>query len=189
MQHRQGRGTDDKVSGVEPQQEIVDWLRWQALADPFYGVLMDRLADDIAEGGDGWRPFAALGGVALSQNLPLRVVGAAHRVALRGEAPSYAAHLPSCGGDGDAEAAWPAFLDLCASGALDVEVQAGVQTNECARTTTLLPGFGLVAGETGLPLRLLEVGSSAGLLLNVDRYHHQLDDGTWGPAESPVQLR
>jgi hypothetical protein len=105
------------------RRAVVDRLRWQALADPFYGTLMQRLADDITAGGAGWRPFGALEGVPLSHNLPLRVFGAAHRLALSGEAPDYAAHLPSCGGDGDAVAAWPALLDLATSGALDATEQ------------------------------------------------------------------
>lgn len=168
---------------------VIDRLRRQAQADPFYGTLMNRLADDIAAGGEGWRPFAALAGVPLSHNLPLRVFGAAHRLALRGEAPAYAARLPSCGGDGDADAAWPALLDLVVSGALDEPAQAPVQTNEPARTTSLLPGFGVVATDANLPLRLLEVGSSAGLLLQVDRYHHALGGRAWGPDDSPVRLR
>jgi hypothetical protein len=174
---------------IATKRHVVDRLRWQALADPFYGTLMNRLADDIVSDGEGWRPFRSLAAVPLSHNLPLRVVGAAHRMALRGEAPAYAAHLPSCGGDGEAEAAWPAFLDLATSGALDAAAQSAVQTNEPARTTSLLPGFGVVAAETGLPLRLLEVGSSAGLLLQLDRYHHTLGRDTWGPDDSPVRLR
>jgi hypothetical protein len=182
-----------EASDIATKDRLIEWLRGQALADQFYGVLMNNLADEISRDGAAFRPFAQLDGVPLSQNLPLRVAGAAHRLALAGSAPGYAAHLPTCGGDGDAHAAWPEFLELCESGALDEGVHAPVQTNESARTATLLPGFTLVAGETGLPLRLLEVGSSAGLLLNVDRYHHTyVHPGgatTWGPADSPVQLR
>jgi hypothetical protein len=187
-----GTGTDtDTDTGTEiaTRRQVIDRLRRQAPADPFYGTLMNRLADDIAAGGEGWRPFRALAGVPLSHNLPLRVFGAAHRLALWGEATAYAARLPSCGGDGDADAAWPALLDLAASGALDEPAQAPVQTNEPARTTSLLPGLGVVATDTKLPLRLLELGSSAGLLLRVDRYHHALGGRTWGPGDSPVRLR
>lgn len=178
----------DTDPAIATRRDVVDRLRREAPADRFYGTLMNRLAEDIAAGGDGWRPFGALAGVPLSHNLPLRVLGAAHRLALRGDAPAYAARLPSCGGDGDADAAWPALLDLAASGALDEPAQAPVQTNEPARTTSLLPGLGVVAADTILPLRLLEVGSSAGLLLQVDRYHHTLGGSTFGPDDSPVRL-
>jgi hypothetical protein len=113
-------------------------------------------------------------------------MGAAHRLALAGDAPDYAAHLPSCGGDGDEEAAWEALRELCASGRLGGEVAQPVQTNEARRTSFLLAGFSAIAAETGLPLRLLEVGCSAGLLLRFDRYRYDVGGATWGDPASPV---
>lgn len=50
-----------------------------------------------------------------------------------------------------------------------------VQTNERGRSGSLLGGFLLIAQRTGLPLRLLEIGSSAGLNLC-------WDSATNGPA-------
>jgi hypothetical protein len=46
-----------------------------------------------------------------------------------------------------------------------------------------------VARVTGLPLRLIEVGASAGLNLLFDRYRYELGDGRWGPAGSPLVIR
>ncbi len=63
-----------------------------------------------------------------------------------------------------------------------------MQTNEVARCSALLNGFLVVARETGLPLRLLEVGSSAGLLLRWPEYHYVEGDRTWGDPDSPVHL-
>jgi hypothetical protein len=40
-----------------------------------------------------------------------------------------------------------------------------------------------------LPLRVFEIGSSAGLVLNFDRYRYSGEDWTWGDPASPVQLR
>ena len=45
-----------------------------------------------------------------------------------------------------------------------------MQTNEVGRAALLAPGFALIARRGGRALRLLEVGSSAGLLLRWDRY-------------------
>ncbi len=45
-----------------------------------------------------------------------------------------------------------------------------VQTNEVGRSRALLPGFLEVARHTGLPLRLLEIGASAGLNLRWDHF-------------------
>jgi len=64
------------------------------------------------------------------------------------------------------------------------------QTNETGRSAPLALAYGKAAAETGQALALLELGSSAGLNLILDRYF--LDFGAWGqlgPAGSPVQIR
>jgi hypothetical protein len=62
------------------------------------------------------------------------------------------------------------------------------QTNEIARSAMLLPGLLLVARETGLPLALSEIGASAGLNLNLDRFHYAYGEAEWGDPASPVLL-
>jgi hypothetical protein len=62
------------------------------------------------------------------------------------------------------------------------------QTNEIARSGMLLPGFLAIARETGLPLALHEIGSSAGLNLLFDRFHCRYGDAEWGEPNSPVRL-
>jgi hypothetical protein len=63
------------------------------------------------------------------------------------------------------------------------------QTNEVRRSACLLPGFLTVAKETALPLRLFEVGASAGLNQLWDRFRYDLGvAGVWGDATSPVRL-
>ena len=52
-----------------------------------------------------------------------------------------------------------------------------VQTNEVRRCALFLPAFATVAREVQRPLALVEVGSSAGLLLNFDRYHYRYEPG------------
>ena len=172
------------------QHHVATQLRHQSGApEPIYQPLLRALADDVEAGGPAWRPLAPVAHLPADDAVPLRLMGAAHRLALTGTAPAYAAHLPTCGGDGDAEAAWPALRDLCGSGALDDGVRQPVQTNEPARTAALLPGFVEVTAATGLPLRLLEVGASAGLLLRFDAYRHEIGPATWGPPGSPVLVR
>jgi hypothetical protein len=63
----------------------------------------------------------------------------------------------------------------------------GAQTNEVNRCSYLLPALATVAAERHRPLALLEVGSSAGLLLNFDRYSYRYDDVAFGPP-SPVSV-
>jgi hypothetical protein len=62
------------------------------------------------------------------------------------------------------------------------------QTNEIARSAMLLPGFLFIAREYGLPLAIREIGSSAGLNLNFDRFHYRYGSLEWGDAGSPVRL-
>jgi hypothetical protein len=63
------------------------------------------------------------------------------------------------------------------------------QTNEIGRAAALWPAVLLAASEhPGLPLRLLELGTSAGLLLRADHVRVGGDGAAWGPADSPVVL-
>jgi hypothetical protein len=62
------------------------------------------------------------------------------------------------------------------------------QTNEIARSGMLLPGFLLIARRFALPLALREIGSSAGLNLNFDRFHYGYGSEKWGDEASPVRL-
>jgi hypothetical protein len=63
------------------------------------------------------------------------------------------------------------------------------QTNEVRRSACLLPGFLTLARETGLPLRTLELGASAGLNLSWDAYRYDFGGaGAWGDADAPVHL-
>ncbi len=62
------------------------------------------------------------------------------------------------------------------------------QTNEVGRSGVLFGGFLQIAKETGLPLRLLEIGASAGLNTIWDRYHYQLGIADWGERQSAVRI-
>lgn len=64
-----------------------------------------------------------------------------------------------------------------------------VQTNEVGRCAALLPGFLAVTAAVGLPLRLLEVGASAGLNLQWDRYRYVSDRTCWGPCAAPLTVQ
>ena len=96
------------------RQQILDFLRPQVIGDDMTSQLIRRLADDVEAGGDSVRSLEPIAHLTWAEAAALRVMGAAHRLALAGDAPEYAAHLPSCGGDGDVEAAWPALRELCA---------------------------------------------------------------------------
>jgi hypothetical protein len=62
------------------------------------------------------------------------------------------------------------------------------QTNEVGRSAVLLPGFQAIARATGLPLRLAEIGASAGLNGLFDQFAYRYGAEDWGDAGSPVRL-
>jgi hypothetical protein len=65
----------------------------------------------------------------------------------------------------------------------------GVQTNEVQRCWMLLPCFLELARRTGSrTLDLIELGSSAGLLLYWDRYRYRYREGRWGDDGALLEL-
>jgi hypothetical protein len=62
------------------------------------------------------------------------------------------------------------------------------QTNEIGRSAVLMPGYAEVACSTGLPLRILEVGASAGLNLLWDRFAYRYGERFVGAQEAPVTV-
>jgi hypothetical protein len=113
-----------------------------------------------------------------------------------------ASYYPSVGGVQPVGGAYPAFADFCRVYATDIRQlvrSRRVQTNEVGRCGQLLPAFTLAAARFGgRPLALVEVGSSAGLALQFDRYQYVYTDGagtplcTCGPPSDAVirtQLR
>ena len=161
-----------------------------ALGSPLYEHLLRRAADDVRAGGPVGAVFDAGTGKGVQDAQALRLMAAVHRLVLAGGAPALARHYPSAGGTADPEPAWAAFRATVAeqAGAVRSLMRLPCQTNEVGRTAALLGGFLDVADRWGLPLRLLEVGSSAGLQLRWDRFHFRTGDASWGDPGSPVQI-
>jgi len=63
------------------------------------------------------------------------------------------------------------------------------QTNEAGRSAGLMTGLLHLATRYGPKFEVLEIGSSAGLNLLIDRYRFNLGGVMAGPAESPVTIR
>ncbi|MBA2624909.1 MAG: DUF2332 domain-containing protein [Acidimicrobiia bacterium] len=160
------------------------------LGSPFYARLLERLAADARAGGPADRVLADFAERPGGDAPQLRLLGGIHRMVLTGELPDLARHFPSAGGDGDADAAWPLVRGLLADlpGAVADALTRPPQTNEVGRAGPLGGGLAVVAGDTGLPLRLFELGTSAGLNLRLDRFHHEADDRTMGDPTAAVRF-
>ena len=63
------------------------------------------------------------------------------------------------------------------------------QTNEVRRSTCLIAAGRWLAARHGLPIRLSEMGASAGLNLFWDKMCLRLPNGHYGPQASPLVLR
>jgi hypothetical protein len=165
-------------------------LACSGMGSPFYADLLERMADDVLAGGPVGRFLADQLDTSYEEAVPLRFLGGVHRLVLSGQTPELAARFPSVGGDGDAGAAWPLLLSVLDSHADAVRdaLTRPPQTNEVGRSAALVGGFLVVARQHGLPLRVLEVGSSAGLNLRFDRYWYESDGTGYGDAASPVRF-
>jgi hypothetical protein len=185
----------DAQPGHDPRESVAQWFVLQAigchaLGSPFYGTLCELMAADARVGGPVFDVLGPHAAETFERVYQLRLMGGIHRIVLEGRAPELARHYPSVGGDGDIRAAWPTIRDLIAAQPPEVrdELTHPVQTNEVFRSTALLGGFLLVARDTGLPLRVLELGSSAGLNLRFDHYRYEQAGAAFGPAGSPVRF-
>ncbi|MDT7536746.1 MAG: hypothetical protein QOI82_331 [Actinomycetota bacterium] len=159
---------------------------------PLTAALLSGAADDYEAGGPVQPLLAQLEHLPSGSVPSLRFAGALHRMVLEGRAPTLAAYYPSVGGTAGPEGAWAVARSLVAERAdeLAVDIQRPVQTNEVGRAAALYGGLLHVASEWGLPIRLLEVGASAGLNLRPERFAYELGGGTvLGDAASPVRLR
>jgi hypothetical protein len=165
-------------------------LACNSMGSPFYAALLERMGEDVAVGGPIGRFLADQLDSSYEDAVPLRFLGGVHRLVLAGQAPDLAARFPSVGGDGDAAKAWPAMLSAvdAHADAIRDALTRPPQTNEVGRSAALVGGFLVVARETALPLRVLEVGSSAGLNLRFDRYWYESDGVSYGDPASPVRF-
>jgi hypothetical protein len=161
-----------------------------AARSPFYADLLECLAADAEGGGPTWDLLGRTVDDPALQVPQLRLLGAVHRLVLGGAAPELTAHYPSVGGDADAAAAWPAVRSLFTTrhDELARSLDRPPQTNEVGRSAALIGGFLTVAAETGRPLRILEVGASAGLNLRFDHFWYQSGERGLGDPASPVRF-
>lgn len=114
-----------------------------------------------------------------ADSVPLRLCGGLHALVLTGAAADLARAYAA--GDVNPDLLVATLRDHDAT--LEVWLDSPPQTNEVARSAALIAAARFLSDLCPLPLRLLELGASAGLNLNFDRYH--LGAASHGVALTP----
>lgn len=150
---------------------------------PLYSRLAERIADDPST-------CRLLLHAPDEQRLPVLLFACVHLLLLTEPDQPLARYYPNLTADVDATDPYPAFRQFCAAHEGRLAGLLGTrstQTNEVGRCAMLIPALGLVAGEVG-PVALIDVGSSGGLNLLVDRYEYHYEPGGAVGGPSPVVL-
>jgi hypothetical protein len=158
------------------------------LGSPFMARLMTLAAERLRPDGPvGERLFAWPGDLSAGgQSVPLRLAGALHGLALAGD-PLARAYPPA---DADDDTLWAAVERALADRADRVLdwLDRPPQTNEVRRSAVLIAAASWLAERVGLPIRLWELGASAGLNLMFDRYALLAAGRRLGPADAALTL-
>lgn len=142
------------------------------LASDAAGVLIERVR--------GWP------GAPLADALPLRVAGGLHALHLSGAAPALA---PIYAGRAADDAGVIAQVIAAHEAALLPWLEGPPQTNEAGRSANFIAAM-LWLADRGLPPRFacLEIGSSAGINLMLDRYAYDLAGVKTGPQDAVMHF-
>lgn len=125
---------------------------------------------------------------------PELLLAAVHSLLLAGYEHPLAMFYPSCGGRSPDSSPVPHFRDFCTAHENELRTIVGTrrcQTNDVGRSGILLPAFEHVRRATDADaIAQIEIGTSAGLNLNWDRYQYEFAGvGQIGDEDSPVMIR
>ena len=133
----------------------------------------------------GWQGDLSRHGDALA----LRLAGGLHALVLTGAAPALAAFYRAPDALSDAEATALLLATLRGHQApLLAYLQSPPQTNEVRRSVALIAAGHWLTDRFKLPIVISELGASAGLNLNWDRYALDLPGQSYGAPDSPLRL-
>lgn len=120
--------------------------------------------------------------------LPLRLVGGLHALAQAGDtalAPVFAGEVRDTA---ELERTLAAALHRHDATLLHW-LEGPPQTNEAGRSGALMAGLLRIAQRFGPDMEILEIGSSAGMNLLIDRYRYELGNVLVGPSDSLLTIR
>lgn len=164
----------------------------EALGSPFTARLCNLMAERLSADGAVGDKVLNWPGISSGTNdaLALRVCGALHALVIEDMSATLQRVYPPNHHDINDDVLWQAIdeaFDEHADFILE-RLKSAPQTNEVRRSSILLPGFSEIARMTKLPLVLSELGASAGLNLNWDKFHYEIAGQAWGDEASHVSL-
>lgn len=159
------------------------WCR--KLGSPLTGDVVEALAHTLDTTSETGMRILSWAGDPEQDALSIRIAGGMHALARRRSDAELSAFYRGEGGD--AAEIVPRVVaenDLLLSHWLNLPPQ----TNEVARSGALWPGIMTIAQRFGSNIELLELGASAGLNLNLDRFSYDLAGIQAGDATSIVRI-
>lgn len=155
-------------------------------SSPLYEFLSLKIAEDE-------KMIELASSAGKGQPVPNLLFGAVHYLLLKGYKHRLSDFYPSITSHPkQLENSYPAFADFCQkySDELIVLLKSKiVQTNEVRRCAYLYPVFSHIFKKIKKPLALIEIGTSAGLQLFVDKYSYSYgSDVLFGNLDSEVHL-
>ena len=158
-----------------------------ALGSPVYAAICFGLSSDPARGD---LALAAAPGF----RIPNILLAAVHHLLLSGAGDPLASYYPTVVGDGRARPvddglypAFASFVDRHLAALRELIGNGTTQTNEVGRSALTLPALSLVA-RPNAPLALLEIGSSGGLNLLLDRFRYRVGEVEIGDPSASVEI-
>jgi hypothetical protein len=176
-------GTDRLIAHMREQAAY-----GRMFLSPFTAEVVDHFIVDLEAGGPVADLIRDWPTNPRADALALRLAGALHCAVLMGKDPALAAAYPAADPEWRMEKVWPLARDFLARERDWVArfIQSAPQTNETSRSIALLNGFLAFAAMHGRPVDTLELGASAGLNLNWDRFRYETASWSWGPGSSVV---
>jgi hypothetical protein len=154
-------------------------------AAPITARVCRALAEAIDDSSETGRRVLGWTGDYIADAVPLRLVAPFHFLFRQGNCAALVALFKGEEGD-DVTAIRSAIADHDAE--ISPWLDGPPQTNEAARSATFMAALLTLADRFGHEFELLEIGSSAGLNLLIDRYRYDLGGVVVGPADSTVVI-
>ncbi len=155
------------------------------MGSPFTACVLETLATMLDETTLTGSRISAWPVEPLADALPLRLAGGLHAIARRGANPALTQLYSNF--EGDAASTLRAVL-IAHDSELLAWLDSPPQTNEVGRSGALFAGLLVIADRFDQPIELLELGASAGLNLNLDKFFYVLGGESFGDLASTVKI-